>query len=196
MRTRESGMPDAELWESFFDVERILDGLRLTPGIDSVVEFGCGYGTFTLPTACRVRQVHAIDIDPQMVAGTKLRAHECGVTNISVEMRDFDSAGSGLASFSTDYTMLFNILHAELPLVLLNEAHRVLKPGGLLGIMHWNYDPKTPRGPSMAIRPKPEQCAAWAIDAGFQPVSEQINLPPYHYGFVFARARSSTGGQA
>jgi ubiquinone/menaquinone biosynthesis C-methylase UbiE len=52
-----------------------------------------------------------------------------------------------------DYAMLFNILHAEQPERLLREARRILAPHGLLGIIHWNYDPSTPRGPSMEIRP-------------------------------------------
>ena len=34
--------------------------------------------------------------------------------------------------------MLFNILHAERPEVLLDEAFRLLKPGGQLAIIHWN----------------------------------------------------------
>lgn len=187
MRTRESGMPEAALWESFFDTERILDQLHLKAGTDSAVEFGCGYGTFTLPAARRARIVHAIDIDPQMIACTKARAHACGVANVSTHVRDFVAEGTGLADASIDYAMLFNILHAEQPHVLLTQALRVLRPSGLLGVMHWNYDPTTPRGPRMEIRPRPEQCAGWAVELGFRQVSEFIDLPPYHYGFVFER---------
>jgi SAM-dependent methyltransferase len=84
--------------------------------------------------------------------------------------------------------MLFNILHAECPEGLLREAFRVLKPSGLLAIMHWKYDPTTPRGPSMDIRPRPEQCRVWAIADGFRPLDPGIiEIPPYHYGMVFER---------
>jgi ubiquinone/menaquinone biosynthesis C-methylase UbiE len=84
--------------------------------------------------------------------------------------------------------MLFNILHAERCEVLLEEAFRVLKPGGLLAIMHWNYDPTTPRGPSMDIRPQPEQCCDWAEQARFWLLPPGfIDLPPYHYGMVLER---------
>ena len=87
-----------------------------------------------------------------------------------------------------DYAMLFNILHAERPDVLLAEAYRILSPGGILGIIHWNYDPTTPRGPSMDIRPRPEQCRDWAIKEGFRLLTPGIlNLPPYHFGMTLKR---------
>jgi SAM-dependent methyltransferase len=85
-----------------------------------------------------------------------------------------------------DYVMLFNILHLEKPMVLINEARRVLRKDGKLGIIHWNYDPKTPRGPSMDIRPKPEDCVRWAESAGFIGAVWH-DLKPYHYGIVLKK---------
>ena len=41
--------------------------------------------------------------------------------------------------------MLFNILHAHERLAMLNEAWRVLAAGGKLAVIHWSYDPSTPR---------------------------------------------------
>jgi len=80
--------------------------------------------------------------------------------------------------------MLFNILHAEDPLAILAEAKHILAPGGRVGIIHWNYDETTPRGPSIAIRPRPEQCRDWLVEAGFELAGPMIALPPYHYGWV------------
>ena len=80
--------------------------------------------------------------------------------------------------------MLFNILHAEQPLLLLHEAWRILKPGGRVAVIHWNYDPTTPRGPSMDIRPHPEDCLHWTEEAGFVVEEGVIDLPPYHYGLI------------
>jgi SAM-dependent methyltransferase len=154
-----------------------------------VVEFGCGYGTFTIPAARRCSGILcALDIDPDMIALTRRKAEEAGLANVRAELRDFVATGTGLADATADYCMVFNILHTDEPVSLLREARRVLKAGGLVGIMHWNYDPATPRGPSMEIRPKPEECAQWATTAGLNPRSGVINLPPYHYGFVFARS--------
>jgi len=88
--------------------------------------------------------------------------------------------------------MLFNILHAEHPHRLLQEAWRILTPGGCAGIMHWNYDPTTPRGPSMEVRPQPEQCQVWAEHVGFKMLpSGIIDLPPYHYGMILQKPISS-----
>lgn len=189
MKTRESGMPDESTWEDFFDAETILRKLRLSPSCGDVVDFGCGYGTFTIPAArIMAGTVHALDIEPEMIQATEAKAQEAGLQNVKTYLRDFMAEGSGLPPASVEYTMLFNILHAERPEVLLKEAFRVLKPSGLLAIIHWNYDPATPRGPSMDIRPRPEQCHNWAIREGFRPVDPGVvELPPYHFGMVLER---------
>lgn len=41
--------------------------------------------------------------------------------------------------------------------------------------MHWRSDILTPRGPSLDIRPRPEQCQAWLCAAGFSGI-RQINV--------------------
>jgi ubiquinone/menaquinone biosynthesis C-methylase UbiE len=185
MKTRESGMPSEEIWRSFFDPLRTLQLLGLTRETCNMVDFGCGYGTFTIPAARYVRGVvHAFDIEPEMIEESKRKAEAEQLTNVRFYLRDFMAEGTGLLDSAIDYVMLFNILHAEEPLNLLREAHRILTSGGKMGVMHWNYDPKTPRGPSMEIRPKPEDCRRWVDEAGFTVTTPHIDLPPYHYGFV------------
>ena len=104
------------------------------------------------------------------------------LTNIRFHLRDFVNEGSGLADSGVDYVMLFNILHAEDPGRLLREAYRILASNGLIGVMHWNYDPKTPRGPSLEIRPRPEDCRKWMTEENFKIATDLVDLPPYHYG--------------
>lgn len=186
---RESGMPDEEYWATFFNPECVLTSLDCAGLEGDVVEFGCGYGTFTVEAARRTRgTVVALDIDAEMVERTAHRATAAGRANVAVEQRDFTADGCGRADGSADYALLFNILHIEGPTELLSEALRVLKPGGKAGIIHWNYDRSTPRGPSMEIRPRPEQCRTWAEDAGFEfHRFETLACCPYHYGLVLRR---------
>ena len=182
-------MPDEGMWTSFFEPAAALASLQLTPDSGDIVEFGCGYGTFTIPAARIVSgTLYAVDIEPEMIQATQNAAKAAGLSNVETRLRDFVAQGTGLRDSSVDYAMLFNILHAEGPEVLLDEAHRVLKPTGRLGIMHWNYDATTPRGPAMDIRPRPEQCRAWSERAGFELLPPGlVDLPPYHYGMAFRR---------
>lgn len=190
MKTRESGMPDEARWDSFFDPDLILSELGLDESYRAAADLGCGYGTFAIPAARRMNGiVYAVDIEPQMVAICQAKADEAGLHNLSCQQRDFVELGSGLPDASVEFVMLFNILHAEGPVELLREAARILVPGGKVGVIHWNYDPTTPRGPSMAIRPRPEQCQEWILSAGLALIHPFINLPPYHYGMVGQKAR-------
>jgi len=193
MKVRDSGMPDEEMWDAFYSPEKILALLGLDADTREVAEFGCGYGTFTLAAArLTPGTVHAFDIEPEMIERVEEKCQRDGVTNVRLELRDFVADGTGLGEGSMGMALLFNILHHEDPVALLGEAFRILRPGGIAAVIHWNYDPSTPRGPAMEIRPSPEQCIAWAEQAGFtyQP-ADRIDLKPYHYGLRF---RKPAGG--
>lgn len=188
MKVRDSGMPEEEMWSEFFDPENILRTFGLDRAND-IVEFGCGYGTFTLAAARLVSgTVHALDIEPEMVETVQEKCRMAGIRNVSAEVRDFVAEGTGLPSDSVDAALLFNILHHEEPVTLMKEAFRIVRPGGCLAVIHWNYDPNTPRGPAMEIRPRPEQCISWGQEAGFTfNELDRFDLPPYHYGLLFRK---------
>ena len=187
MKVRDSGMPNEEMWSEFFKPKMILRTLGIDNRVRDIVDFGCGYGTFTIPVAKFVKgKVYALDIEPDMVEETKRKVRENKLNNVEIILRDFVSNGSGLKDESVDYVMLFNILHTDKPERLLKEAYRILRDGGKLGIIHWNYDSTTPRGPPMEIRPKPEQCIKWARNSGFNhPL--KYDLKPYHYGIFLTK---------
>jgi ubiquinone/menaquinone biosynthesis C-methylase UbiE len=189
MRIRESGMPDEAQWATFFSPTKILAMLGLRSTHREVIDFGCGYGTFAVPSATIAQgPVHAIDIDPAMVEATRRKADQLGIRNLVAVQRDFVAEGTGLPSESADYAMLFNILHAEERGALIQEAFRALRPGGILAVIHWQYDPSTPRGPSMSIRARPEQCVDWCRKGGFVVADSAIaEVPLYHYGFIAVR---------
>jgi SAM-dependent methyltransferase len=187
MKLRESGMPEESYWETLFDVELILDRLGVDSALRDVVELGCGYGTFTIPVARRIAgTIETFDIEPEMIARTERRAAEAGLRNVHCHLRDVLLGGFGLSPGSRDACLLFNILHGEEPVRLLSEAARAVRPGGFVYVIHWRYDPQTPRGPDMSIRPRPEQIVSWA-EATYllKPAGDLIDLPPWHYGWRF-----------
>jgi ubiquinone/menaquinone biosynthesis C-methylase UbiE len=191
MKGRESGMPEEAYWSSFFDAEGILERLMVTEGhCYNLVEFGCGYGTFTFSAALRTKgMVKALDIEPNMVSLVEERAKRLKLTNVSPELRDFVAQGTGLADASQGHAMVFNLLHLEEPVALLKEAFRTLQPGGILSVIHWRSDIETPRGPPLEIRPTPDQCAIWIAEAGFDSILsiDLASAAPYHFGMVAQR---------
>ena len=187
MKIRESGMPEEKEWKEYFSPSDALRLLGLNGSTQDVVDFGCGYGTFSIPTAKIIRgKIYAFDIEPEMIKIVKMKAKENNLDNVVPILRDFILDGSGHKDLHFDYAILFNVLHAEKPKKLLKEAYRILRLGGRLGIIHWNHDETTPAGPPMDIRPKPEQCRQWAESVGFT-FKQGFDLKPYHFGIVMIK---------
>jgi len=106
------------------------------------------------------------------------------IHNVNLKQRDLLAQKTGLADNSIDYVLLFNILHYESPLEFINEAYRILKQNGKVGIIHWRSDIETPRGPDLSIRPKPEKILQWIDKSEFSIYKEPVIIEPYHYGLV------------
>lgn len=181
MKLRESGMPDEAYWESLFDVPLILSRLGIEDRLGDVAELGCGYGTFSIPIAQAISgTVYTFDIDPAMVTRTVQKA--AGL-RVKCALRDVMEQGFGVHA---DAVLLFNILHCDDPVQLLEHAVDALNDRGQVLIIHWRHT-ETPRGPSLEIRPRPEQIVAWAKQIGLQSISGTIDLPPWHFGLRFAK---------
>src|SRR5689334_5945981 len=115
MKVRDSGMPDEAYWETLFDVPLILSRLEIWRFHD-VAEFGCGYGTFTVPIAEQIGGiVYTFDVEPEMLARTSERAQGLRVV---CERRDVMEVGFGVRA---DAVLLFNVLHCDRPLALLKH---------------------------------------------------------------------------
>lgn len=185
MKVRDSGMPAEEMWSSFFDPASICRKLGLNSSIKDAVEFGSGYGTFSLEAASIINgSLYAIDIETEMIELLRTKIDENGIKNIKLLQRDFIAEGTGLKDNSVDYVMLFNILHGEDPEKLLSKAYRILRRNGKAAVIHWIHSSDTPRGPSLDVRPTPQTCIQWLLNAGFISNKEVIDLPPYHFGVV------------
>ena len=112
---------------------RSLEKARLTKGM-SVVDYGCGPGSFTIPAAELVGhegRVFAVDIHPLAISTVKQKASRKGLQNVeTILVRGYDT---GIEESSVDRVLLIDTIHAiDDPDALFREIHRMLKPDGLL----------------------------------------------------------------
>lgn len=110
--------------------------LRLTPAID-IADLGAGEGLVSQLLAQRARQVWCIDNSPRMVeVGTEL-AHKNGLANLSYKLGDIEQVP--LPDKSVDLAILSQALHhAQHPQTAVDEAHRILRPGGQILVLDLN----------------------------------------------------------
>lgn len=107
--------------------------LRLTPAID-IADLGAGEGLLSQLLAHRARQVWCIDNSPRMVeVGTEL-ARKNGLANLTYKLGDIENVP--LPDQSVDLAILSQALHhAQRPQAALDEAFRILRPGGQVLIL-------------------------------------------------------------
>jgi ArsR family transcriptional regulator len=110
--------------------------LRLTPAID-IADLGAGEGLVSQLLARRARQVWCIDNSPRMVeVGTEL-AKKNGLANLAYKLGDIEQVP--LPDKSVDLAILSQALHhAQHPQVAVDEAFRILRPGGQLLVLDLN----------------------------------------------------------
>lgn len=181
-------MPPEDTWADFFNVDLILSELNINSKISDLVEIGCGYGTFTIPTSKQISgNLYTFDVENDMLVIVNEKLTNQHINNVILEQRDVLTQTTGLADNSIDYVMLFNILHHDSPIDFINEAFRILKQNGKIGILHWRSDISTPRGPDLSIRPKPEQVLQWIDKSKFKIEKEPVVIEPYHYGLVISK---------
>ncbi len=78
--------------------------------------------------------------------------------------------------------LLFNILHFDARRIMLEEACRILKPNGIIAIIHWRKDMATPRGPGIASRPDRQMILDSISGLNLCFNGNSRILEPYHWG--------------
>jgi ubiquinone/menaquinone biosynthesis C-methylase UbiE/DNA-binding transcriptional ArsR family regulator len=110
--------------------------LRLVPAI-TVADLGAGEGLISQLIAHRAERVWCIDNSERMVeVGTEL-AKKNGLANLTYKLGDIEAVP--LPDKSVDLAILSQALHhASHPQTAVNEAFRILKPGGQVLILDLN----------------------------------------------------------
>lgn len=100
-------------------------------GRDHVLELAAGTGLLTVALAPAVGHLLATDRSPEMLAFLRRRLCEAGHDRVEVQVAD--ATATGLPGASFDVVVMANLLHLlPDPGLALEEARRVLKPGGRL----------------------------------------------------------------
>jgi len=111
----------------------------------TVLDFGCGLGMYTIPVAKIVGEqgrVYALDKDKEALDELTRRAKSAGLKNIR-RMETSGKLGIDLADESVDVVFLFDVFHsfyfpqADDRKKLLGEIYRVMKPSAFLSISVW-----------------------------------------------------------
>ncbi len=107
--------------------------LKRFPGRDAALEIGCGPGRLMRPMSRYFTEIHGIDVSDRMIALARERLR--GTPNAHPR----HASGSDLRQFPDErfdfvysYAVFQHIPSRDVVFNYLREAHRVLKPGGVL----------------------------------------------------------------
>ena len=174
--------------QSFIGVDKIINQLDIKQNM-VVADFGAGHGFFSVAMAKKVGpsgQIFAIDVLESAIEGIRSRAKMEGLFNIRLIRGNLEKpGGSTLSDESCDMVMMANILfQAPDKTAVLNEAKRILKPGGRLVLVEWR--PYIGIGPKKEYRITEEELKRIIGAAGFSN-PEIIDAGSHHYGFIFRK---------
>lgn len=188
-------MPTAGWWEALWpDPAAVLAQVGIAAGMD-VIDLCSGDGWFTLQIAKRARHVTSIDIDRKFLDLARVRLAESDIANCDfVEGNAYDV--DRLVARPADLVFMANAFHGVPEQTRLARAVAdALVPHGHFAIVNWHARPREqttilgePRGPATELRITPEATTAAVEPGGFR-LDRIVELPPYHYGAIFLRAR-------
>jgi tRNA A58 N-methylase Trm61 len=104
----------------------------------TVLDYGCGPGTFTLAAAGIVGEggkVYALDVRPRALERIREKISSEKIKNVETILLDTSGFATGLNSETIDVILLYDVFHdIKDRRGLLKELHRVLSPEGILSV--------------------------------------------------------------
>lgn len=99
-----------------------------------IIDLGCGDGTLTVEMAKFAKRVIGVDFNPDILASARQRVDRLGLKNVNLLVEDVSNLS--LPSESLDAVFFSQSLHhLDNPKSGLQEAARILRPGGQVLIM-------------------------------------------------------------
>ncbi len=161
--SRPGRLNNVERIQELRPVELLKDFAGLNPGM-TCVDIGSGTGVFSsrmIEIVGPAGTVFAVDKSVSMLNYLKS-------LNLPGNLRlvQADASRTGIDSACADMCLAAFILHeVNSPTEILAEAHRLLKPGGMIVVVEWRMD--TNHGPLHHIRISPDKAKALFLQVGF-----------------------------
>lgn len=182
--------PQRQIWLPVADV---VQALAVRPGM-RIADVGAGTGYFAIPMAHAVGpggKVFAVDLQTEMLdlLRQKLRAADAPR---NLELVQGEASRTTLASRSVEVLLIANVWHElENHAAALQEAARILAPGGTLALLDWRADLSPPPGPPPDHRLAAEDVLQY-LRKNHWTVEPATNLGRYSY-FLTATPPHSAG---
>lgn len=170
----------------FFKIEEVLSYLSLKESM-LAAEFGCGSAAFTVALARKLSKgrVYALDIQEEKLSALQGAIRKQNLSNVFTVLCDLEAKnGSTLQADSLDIVLIPNVLfQAENKHAIIEEAKRVLKPGGELLVIDWSkagaFSPKEGMIHSDEVKK-----IADTLGVSFK---KEFAAGDYHYALLFTK---------
>lgn len=173
---------------TFSDPVKIIEQVPLFPG-QHVADLGVGSGAYTFACAEKIKgdvnsRVFAVDIQKNLLERISSESKERRLEDVRVVWGDLEKpSGSRLRHDSMDVVLLVNTLfQVEHKHGVMQEAYRVLKPGGLLVLIDWSESFGN-IGPKQSEIVNFEMAKTYMQEAGFV-FDRDIQVGEHHYGAI------------
>jgi len=113
----------------------------LLPHLDPehrLLDIGCGPGSITLDLAPHVGEIVGIDAAPEAIDRARGAAAARGASTVEFQVADVYSLDFAAESFDVVYGHQL-LQHLSRPVAALEEARRLLKPGGIVAVRDADY---------------------------------------------------------
>lgn len=111
---------------------------------DTIVDFGCGIGNYTIPLAALVGKqglVYAVDIDRYVLRDLEQKMQQLSISGIQIMPIQRD-VKLRLADETADGFLVYDLIHYLEMGTILRESHRVLKTDGIFSVLPFHMSRK------------------------------------------------------